>query len=447
MEENTRPGPVKRVAASLGLILLLVPLLAAQDKPLTLDEAVRLALERNELAKSTQESVIAANARVQAARSFFFPSLSSTGTYTRRAYEVRRQVGDSEVVISRFNALSETLSLNLTLFDARSLSGLAAVRAQRNADVAAAAENERQLAFEVSQAFLSTLGVKQLTEAAQRRLDYANQNLNAAKARYAAGLVSINDVTRAELEFATAEVAITQNTGQVETATLQLGYLLAAPEAVRGQLVVPEFLIEAASADSADAEALIEEALARRLDVGSLRWIATARRQAAKAPLLGWVPSLSASGQYRLTNEAAFNNKNWNWNVGATLTWSLFDGGARFGQDKEQKALARIADLNLQAAVRGVDVDVRNALVSLSSQRASLKQATVAQDVARKNAAETAELYRQGLASALQVADANISLFDADVALVRQRFNLGVAFLNLEAALGLDPFGKEPRKW
>jgi outer membrane protein TolC len=448
MEQNRRPGRTRRSAAALlGLILLLAPLLAAQDRPLTLDEAVKLALERNEIAKSNQESVVAANARVQSARSFFFPSITSTGTYTRRAYEVRRLVGDSEVVISRFNALSETLGLNLTLFDARSLSGLAAVKAQRNADVAAAAENQRQLAFEVSQAFLATLGVEQLREAAQRRLDYASQNLEAAKARNAAGLVSVNDVTRAELEFATAEVGVTQNTGSVETATLQLGYLLDAPDAVRGRLVVPEFLIEAASAEGANAEALVEEALARRLDVGSLRWIAAARRQAAKAPMLGWIPSLSASGQYRLTNEAAFNNKNWNWNVGATLSWSLFDGGARFGQDKEQKALARIADLDLQAAVRRVDVDVRNALVSLDSERAALKQATAAQAVAQRNAGETSELYRQGLASALQVADANISLFDADVALVRQRFNLGVAFLNLEAALGLDPFGKEPRTW
>jgi outer membrane protein TolC len=448
MEQNRRPGRTRRSAAALlGLILRLAPLLAAQDRPLTLDEAVKLALERNEIAKSNQESVVAANARVQSARSFFFPSITSTGTYTRRAYEVRRLVGDSEVVISRFNALSETLGLNLTLFDARSLSGLAAVKAQRNADVAAAAENQRQLAFEVSQAFLATLGVEQLREAAQRRLDYASQNLEAAKARNAAGLVSVNDVTRAELEFATAEVGVTQNTGSVETATLQLGYLLDAPDAVRGRLVVPEFLIEAASAEGANAEALVEEALARRLDVGSLRWIAAARRQAAKAPMLGWIPSLSASGQYRLTNEAAFNNKNWNWNVGATLSWSLFDGGARFGQDKEQKALARIADLDLQAAVRRVDVDVRNALVSLDSERAALKQATAAQAVAQRNAGETSELYRQGLASALQVADANISLFDADVALVRQRFNLGVAFLNLEAALGLDPFGKEPRTW
>ena len=28
--------------------------------------------------------------------------------------------------------------------------------------------------------------------------------------------------------------------------------------------------------------------------------------------------------------------------------------------------------------------------------------------------------------------------------LVRERYGLGIAFLNLEAALGLDPFGKEP---
>ncbi len=93
-----------------------------------------------------------------------------------------------------------------------------------------------------------------------------------------------------------------------------------------------------------------------------------------------------------------------------------------------------------------MDVEVREALVSLTNQRASLKQAAVAHEVAKKNAAETTELYRQGLASALEVADANVSLFEAEVALVQERYGLGVAFLNLEAALGLDPFGKEPLK-
>jgi len=446
MAEISRSGRARRLgAAFLGLTWLLVPLLSSQDRPLTLDQAVKLALERNERALATNEDVNAANARLAQAKSFFLPAITSTSTYTRRAYEVRRVVGDSEVVISRFNALSETLALSLTLFDARSLTSLSAVRARRNAEVAAAAESRRQLAFEVGQAFLATLGTSQVEEASARRFAFAGQNLEAAKARFAAGLASVNDVTRAELEYATAEVGVTQVKGQVETSLLQLGHLLDAPEAVRGRLVVPEFLIEAASAEAADAEALVDEALARRLDVGSLRWLASSQRALAKVPTLGWLPSLSASGQYRLTNEAAFNNKTWNWNIGATLSWSLFDGGARFGQRREQKALARLADLNVQAATRLVDVEVREALVSLDNQRASLRQATVAHEVAKKNAAETAELYRQGLASALEVADANVKLFEAEVALVQERYGLGVAFLNLEAALGLDPFGKEPR--
>jgi outer membrane protein TolC len=446
MPENIRSGRARLLGtALLGLAFLLPSLAAVQDDPLTLDEAVKLALERNERAKSTWEEVVAANARLAQARSFFLPSITSTSTYTRRAYETRRVVGETEVIIQRYNALSETLALNQTLFDARSLTSLAAVRARRDADVSAAAESRRQLAFEVSQAFLATLGTTQVREASGRRFTFAGQNLEAARARFAAGLASVNDVTRAELEYATAEVGLTQVKGQVETSTLQLGHLLDAPEAVRGPLVVPEFLIEAASAEAADSEGLVGEALARRLDVGSLRSLASAQRSLSRLPMLGWLPSVSASGRYSLTNEASFNNRNWNWSIGATLSWSLFDGGARFGQSREQKALARLADLDLQAATRKVDVEVREALVSLSSQRASLRQASVAHEVAKKNAAETTELYRQGLASALEVADANVSLFEAEVALVQERYGLGVAFLNLEAALGLDPFGKEPR--
>jgi outer membrane protein TolC len=106
--------------------------------------------------------------------------------------------------------------------------------------------------------------------------------------------------------------------------------------------------------------------------------------------------------------------------------------------------MVKIAELDVKAALRGVEVDVREAQVSVASQRAALKQAEVALDVARKNAQETSELYRQGLATALEVADSTVRLFEAEVAQVRQRFNLGIAFLNLEAALGLDPFGKEP---
>jgi outer membrane protein TolC len=43
------------------------------------------------------------------------------------------------------------------------------------------------------------------------------------------------------------------------------------------------------------------------------------------------------------------------------------------------------------------------------------------------------------------VADANVRLFEAELALVQARYGMGIAYLSLEAALGLDPFGKEPK--
>jgi len=184
MAAYLRPGRAKLLSASfLGLTLFLAPLLATQDRVLALDEAINLALERNERALATREDVRAADARVARARSFFLPTITTTGIYQRRAYEVKRLVGDTEVVIQRYNGLSNTLGLNLTLFDARSIAGLSAVRAQRNADVAAATESRRQLAFEVSQAFLATLGTAQVQEASNRRLAFARQSLEAAKAR------------------------------------------------------------------------------------------------------------------------------------------------------------------------------------------------------------------------------------------------------------------------
>ncbi len=445
MNHAVPTGSRKRGAAALMcLAVCLSPLLARGQETLTLEEAVRLALERNEQSLAQRENVRVADAQVIRARSFFLPAVTAAGTYTRRPFEVSRAVGDTQIVIQRFNALSGNISLNLALFSPLNIPTFSAAVSSQKSAVAAATEAKRQLSFEVSQAFLSTLSTDQLLSASRHRYEFAKQNLDAAKARYNAGLASINDVTLAELEFATAEVGVTQLEGQVQTTLLQLGYLLAAPDVVRKTLVVPEFLIQAAQADNPNPDRLAAEAQTRRLDLLSLKWTAKAQHSLAIAPYLEWLPSLSLGGRYSYTNEAGLTGRPTNWSMGMTLTWSIFDGFSRNADYKEQDALARLADLNVLSTSRQVDVQVRESLVSLANQRAALKQADVAYDVAKKNAAETAELYRQGLASALQVADANVRLFEAEVGVVSQRFGLGVAFLNLEASLGLDPFGKEP---
>jgi outer membrane protein TolC len=84
--------------------------------------------------------------------------------------------------------------------------------------------------------------------------------------------------------------------------------------------------------------------------------------------------------------------------------------------------------------------------VELRNAQAALKQSELATEQARKNAEETAILYRQGLSTALAVSDAALRLFEAEVSLARTRYSLGVALLDLRAAVGLDPLGKEPQQ-
>jgi outer membrane protein TolC len=164
----------------------------------------------------------------------------------------------------------------------------------------------------------------------------------------------------------------------------------------------------------------------------------------AREPLARLFPSLDAFATYQLTNEGGLNGRTTNGFFGLDLTWNFFDGGERYAERRELQALARAAALEQQAGTRRVDVDIERARVALENARAALSQSELAVRAARQNAEEQGILYREGLSTALTVADASLQLFEAEVALAQSRYALGVALLGLRSAVGLNPLGKEP---
>ncbi len=415
--------------------------LSAADEPLTLERAVDLALSRNERSLAGADQLAAARARVAKARSFFFPQLAGNGTYTRSPFQVSRTIGDTTVVIQSYNTFAGTISLNMILFDSQTIPGYSQARAENAAQRFTIVDTRRRLAFEVATAFLMTLSQEQAVEAAHNRLDLAGKNLEAARARYNAGLVSVNDVTRTELEYATAEQVLTQMGGDRDIAVLQLGYLIVSD--FRAGLAVPDLLLQAAELPPPAADQLLPQVEKRRPDLQALQLHARALHFSVAQATLKWFPSLNLVGSWRITNVTGLTGRPTNYSMGLSLNWALFDGFNRNADYRERKALSHLADLDVQTAQRSSRLELGNALISLSSQQAVIRQAKVALDAAEKNARETAELYRQGLSTALQVADANVRLFEAEVGLVNARFGLGLAFLNLRAAEGKDPFGQE----
>jgi outer membrane protein TolC len=403
---------------------------------------VTLATEQNESALSAQARAEAAQARVARARAFFFPRLTVTGSYTRRPRETTRQVGEEQVVVQALNALGGTAIARLTLFDARGFPLYQAAKKDGEATELDAVEVRRQVGFQAANAFLSTLGSQQVVEASERRLALARQSLEEARARARAGLASTNDVTRSELDVASAESQLAESVGQAETSRLELGYLLVAP--VEGPLAAPETLLTEASRPVDSFVGLAEKAEERRPDILSAKLRVQAQEALAREPLARLFPSLGASAQYRYTNEAGLAGRNFDGFFTVDLTWSVFDGGERYADRRERLALARALELEATARTRRVDVAVDRARVALRTSQSALALNEVAVRAARQNAEETSILYRQGLVSSLALSDAQVRQFEAEVALARARYALGTALLELRAAVGLDPLGKEP---
>ncbi|KAA0256185.1 MAG: TolC family protein [Acidobacteria bacterium] len=428
-----------RLAGALSVLALSHA--AASQAPLTLEAAVDRARARNERVLSAARTADAAEADVARARAFFFPTLSVGGAYVHRSYESTREVGGETVVLSRRDALSAAATATQVLLDMRAVPLWRQSRSNRDAAALEAVDASLLVGFDTGAAFLTALGLTEAAAAADRRLEVASASLRDATARFDAQIASSNDVTRAQLEVASAERERTRAVNAVAEARLNLGYLL--DEALEGALATPEPLLDPEREEAGPAEGLVAEAVSRRVDLAAQRKRVEALRFYAKEPMNRYVPALTARGDVRTTNDAGLSGRDTVGTFSLDLSWSLFDGLARHAEKAERTAQADAAELLLRAAERQVDLDVRRALVAIGNARAGIRQARVAADVARRNAEETAELYRQGLATAFALADANVRLFEAEVALVRERIGLGLARLDLRAATGLDPLGKE----
>jgi outer membrane protein TolC len=406
----------------------LAPIVSAQDAPLTIERAVALALERNERAAIAETTVEAAEARVRRARTAFFPRVDVTGNLR----------GDYTDTTER--TLSTSALLTQPIFDARAFPLYRAQRFERDAIRLTATESKRLLGYDAAATFLATLSFEQVLLAAQHRRDFAQTNLEDVRARFEAGLVSSNDVTRAELELATAVRGVAEASGDVQASRIDLETLVRTPVT---ELAPPTGLLDAANTPPSVAEPMIAAAQQQRSDVAAQRAIVEATRAFADEPNARFLPSVLLQAQTRNINDGAlFSDRNNEGFLGLSFAWPVFDAGVRGAERAERTAQLRGEELELQAALRDVERELRSAGVQLSTEQASLREAAAATRAARKNTEETNALYREGLASALELADATQRLFEAEVAEVTARYRMALAYLSLREAQGTAPVGE-----
>jgi len=299
------------------------------------------------------------------------------------------------------------------------------------------------LEFDAANAFFTALSQEEALQAAQRRLDLAKANLADTQAQVDAQLASSNDATRASVDLASAQQDVESTIGSVNRAYLALGFLVDEP--VQGPLGQPSATLQAAIVPVTNTETLVGVAEQRRLDLIAAKHSARAADLFASEPMLRLIPTVGLAANLTGTTNTDLTGR---WNdesVVATATWTVFDAGARYADKHSRDASASIAALQVGTLVRSIANDVRTASALLAASQAALRSAEGGVTSSRQSVDETAILYKQGLAKAIELVDANNSRFLAETSYAAAQFAVAEAYLALRQAMGLEPIGAELR--
>lgn len=395
--------------------------------PLGLDEALRLARDHHPALEDAEAQRLRAQATRLRALSALLPTVSATGSYNRRPEEVRRSIGEIDVVLQARDALSANATAEVAVVDA------AAIHDQRVARrVAGALEDdavalERAVAFDACEALLAVRSAERQYEAAARRVALADVLVAAASARAAAGVSGQGEADRAGIEHAAARLSLIESDRLRARARLVLAEFIGVQDAMRP---IANFDVPAATEG---AEPVVGD------DVRAARARAEAAELAKAEPGLSFAPALSLRATARLTNEAGFTGRIADGTVGAVLNWQIWDGGAREARGLDLHAAAVSARADLRAAEQDQDLAVRVARLELDAATRALVVARDRAEIARRFAAGTTLRFREGIATILEEADAATAAFDAEIELARRQLDHDLAAMALRRALGWWP--------
>ena len=398
---------------------------------LTLEKALRLARSRSESFLIAEEQLRQARLVRDRAWAEVLPSLSAGGAFTHN-----NKASSYGGVAGRKDILSGDISLSVPLFKGASIPGIFAARHKSRSAVQSWKWKRKQLSFEVASAYFSVFAAHNIVKATRRSLRKAREHLAAARARLSVGNVLKVDVIRARIEVVAAQGELTRTTNAHLAAVDYLAFLIG--------LEPPLILAPPASSPIADQKisTLLKEALRARPDVRAALQEVKASGISIKQYWMEYLPKLTFSGNFRATQDTGLSGDWYSWNVMFSLDWTLFDGGNRRATRLENASKLREARLNHLLLLRTVRREVRQARRDLLTARSTLVTVRERLRLARENHLMNLKRYRAGLATMLDLLDADESLRKAEIALASEELNLALKRLELLRVLGLEPEGR-----
>jgi outer membrane protein TolC len=418
---------------------------ALAQAPLTLEEAMKRAQGATADARALASTIDEADARVERARSGFWPRIDVTETIQRGDHPVfvfssllaQRRFTTANFAIPALNhpdPVTNTrtaIALEQRIFEA-GLTKLGAQAAELDRDLAEATQavGRQDLALRAAQAFVQVLQLAAAVRATNAAVAAAESDRQRARARRDAGLVTEADVLAVEVHLADVRQRQIASAADLEVARMQLAESVGLPLTAS---IVP--IRPAPPPPPGDGDALVRAALMthpqlRQAEV-QLQLADTSRRTARAA----FLPTVGVQAGWEL-NGATLGAQQSSWIVGAEVRLNVFRGFADTARmDEANHAHAR-AIAERERVERRIEVDVRGALAQLGAARARDDAGRAALTQARESQRIIRDRYESGLATVTDVLRAAEAMLDAESRATAAEMDVIIRAVALDRALG-----------
>lgn len=425
----------------------LLPTAWAQT-PLSLQQAVSMALEKNPQRKMALAEQHAAQAGVQEARSALLPRISFSESATRGNDPVyvfgtrlrQQRFTAADFALNRLNTptpignFSSRFSGNWSVFD--SFANVKSVARAQDLKEAAGHQLERteqETIFRVVQAYLGLLLAQKQQEVAEQAVKTAQSILDRSQARYQSGVVVQSDLLSAQVRLASRQEELIRARNNVAFAAAQLDTAMGVPgeTAFQPSQALSEGTLPAIALDDAE-----KRALASRPDLKQIAAQQMAQEKSVSIAKSAFGPKLNAFGGWETDSAALLQSQGNNWVAGLELQVDLFEGGARKAQLTREKAMRERMAAARQAAGDQVRLEVRRGYYDYDAARQQVAVAKAAVGQAEESMRINQNRYGAGITTITDLLTIEEATRRAQGDYWEAVYRLRASYANLELATG-----------
>jgi outer membrane protein len=430
----------------LSMFLLTASLSWAQSPlPLSMKRAVEIALapDGSTRAALAQESIQQAKDRVAEARAALLPNLDTTVRENRQTTNLQAFGLGLGFILPIPGFSFPTIVGPFNVFDARAgaqqsvlnFNSIRKYQASKATFAAAKFDNDAtrsQVSDEVARAYLACLRADADRDTGRANVELSEALLAQARRAQTAGTGTGIEVTRAEVELANDRQRLIRAENDRTRAILQL--LKAMGLHLDASIEFTDKL-DYKPIDPASSATLLEQARKARFELKTQQQREEAARLTHSAVKSERLPSIGASGDYGAIGTDVASSRA-TYTLGVSLRIPVFDGGNRAARTEESFSQYKQEQIRTKDVGQQIELQVRVALESLRSAAAEVDASREGLSLAENELAQARRRYDAGVATSLEVTDAQTRLQRARDNQVIALYEYNVARLDLATATG-----------